>query len=97
MQIRRIIGAPREALIFLGVSRQRCSERYCPPFAESRTKLLPHKDAFVSGLSGASGLLVADCGIDALILGHRLMRVEANFVTASPQRFRFGEKEEPPT
>ena len=86
MQIRRIIGAPREALIFLGVSRQRCSERYCPPFAETRTKLLPHKDALVSGLSAASGFLVADCGVDALILGHLLVRVEADFVITPPQR-----------
>jgi uncharacterized protein (TIGR00369 family) len=51
----------------------------------------------ITPLSGASAFLVADCGIDALILGHRLVRVEADFVVAPPQRFCFGEKEESPT
>src|SRR5271166_1944482 len=58
-------------------------------------KSFAHEDALVSGLAAAPGLLVPDGGIEALILGHRLVRVEADLAIAAPHRFRLREGEQP--
>lgn len=57
----------------------------------SRPKLLPHKDALVSGRSATPGFLVADDSVEPLVLGHSLVRVEADFSKTLPQCFGFVE------
>ena len=47
-------------------------------------KSFAHEDALVPGLGAAPGLLVPDGGIEALILGHRLMCVKADLAIAAP-------------
>src|SRR5271169_3832571 len=60
-------------------------------------KSFAHEDALVPGLGAAPGLLVPDGGIEALILGHRLVRIEADLAIAAPHRFRLREGQQPPT
>ena len=58
-------------------------------------KLLAHENAVVAGLGAASRLDITDRGVDALILYHRLMRLEPNFAIAAPQCFSLRECEQP--
>ena len=48
----------------------------------SAGKSLPHKHPLVSGLGAASHFLVADRRVEALVLYHRLVCVEADFAIA---------------
>ena len=59
-------------------------------------KSFAHEYALVPGLGAAPGLLVADSGIEALILSHRLVRVEADLMIAAVHRFRLREGQQSP-
>src|SRR5271169_6636434 len=59
-------------------------------------KSFAHEYAFVPGLGAAPGLLVPDGGIEALILNHRLVRIEADLAVAAAHRFGLSEGEQPP-
>jgi luciferase-like monooxygenase len=63
----------------------------------SNVKTLAHKNALVSGLDAATCLLIANCCVETLVLGHRLVRVEADLAIAAPRGFLLGEAEQPPT
>src|SRR5208282_6285582 len=55
-----------------------------------------HEDALVSDLGAAPGLFVPDGGVEVLILGHRLVRIEADLAVAAPHRFRLRKGQQPP-
>jgi hypothetical protein len=75
---------------------QKCASFRCNRFAYLADKSLAHEYTLVSGLGAAPGLIVPDGGIEALIFGHRLMRVEADLAVAAPHCFRLREGEQSP-
>ena len=60
-------------------------------------KSFAHEYALVSSLAAAPYLLVPDGGIETLIFGHRLVRIEANLAVAAAHRFRLGKAQQPTT
>ena len=56
---------------------------------------LTHEHPFVTRLGAAAGFLIADGGIKALVLCHRLVRVKADFTIPLPHRFRLGKSKQP--
>src|SRR5271166_2384189 len=81
-------GRDTEAQGFCGLPKCAAGSLAGKPFA--------HEDALVPGLGAAPGLLVPDGRIKVLILGHCLVRIEANLAIAAPHRFRLRERQQPP-
>ena len=57
------------------------------PCGESSTQSLTHKDPLIPSFRATARLLVTDCGVQPLILGHRLVRVDAKVEAAATALF----------
>src|SRR6516164_7002144 len=66
------------------------------PASRLAGKPFAHKYALVSALQATPGLLVAEGGIEALVLGHRLVRIEADLAIPAAHRFGLRERQQTP-
>src|ERR1700730_14143227 len=78
-----------------GYAAPRGGRTYKRPPPALPGKSFAHEYALVSSLGAAPYLLVADGGIETPILGHRPVRIEAEFAIAAPQRFGLGKGQQP--